>query len=346
MESALQEILADRDIDDEPDEIVARIPGMIPDLASSIALSMLANIKKDAPSMLKTNRLDQRRFENKLRKRWKKPLDLLTLFISLSTEAGVEFNSEFRNDAVRSGDAVFEALTRLHAKACQTASAILTLLGSGYADDAHARWRSIHEIAVVSLFISENGQELAKRYLLHETVQQYRLACEHQKYHKRINDEPISEEEFNMLKSKHDGLVDRFGKEFQGSYGWAASVVRGPTIQKIEEHVKLDHMRPYYRMASDNEHPNSHGAHFRLGLNQWNRDVLLAGPSNLGLADPGHSTAISLNQVTTTLLATRSNLDCLVITRILHELTSEIGEEFLKAHQEAETIAMNTAKRR
>ena len=38
---------------------------------------------------------------------------------------------------------------------------------------------------------------------------------------------------------------------------------------------------------------NSHGAHFRLGLHSSQQEkMLLAGPSNLGLADPGHSKAI------------------------------------------------------
>ena len=42
-----------------------------------------------------------------------------------------DFNDEFREDAARSGNAGFEGLTRLHAKACQVASVILTLLALG-----------------------------------------------------------------------------------------------------------------------------------------------------------------------------------------------------------------------
>ena len=115
-------------------------------------------------------------------------------------------------------------------------------------------------------------------------------------------------------------------------------------MSDIERHVQLGHMRPYYRMASDNVHPNSHGAHFRLGLHSSQQDeVLLAGPSNLGLADPGHSTAISLFQITTVLLATESVLDCVVTMKILEELTDEVGEAFLKVHQELEILATDDA---
>ena len=57
----------------------------------------------------------------------------------------------------------------------------------------------------------------------------------------------------------------------------------------------MDHLRPYYRMASDNVHPNAHGAFYRMGmgLDGNDRRVLLAGASNMGLADPGHGTAMS-----------------------------------------------------
>ena len=103
-------------------------------------------------------------------------------------------------------------------------------------------------------------------------------------------------------------------------------------------------MRPYYRMASDNVHPNSHGAYFRLGLHSsQEKEVLLAGPSNVGLADPGHSTAISLMQLSTTLLATESSFDCVVTMKILAELTDAVGEAFLKVHQELETLVTDDA---
>ena len=138
-------------------------------------------------------------------------------------------------------------------------------------------------------------------------------------------------ENSDQLKVQRDKLIARFGKAFDGDYGWASSVIgiNRPTMSAIEQHVQLDHMRPYYRMASDNVHPNSHGAYFRLGLHSsQHEEVLLAGPSNLGLADPGHSTAISLLQLATTLLATEADIDCVVTMRLLAELADEVGEAF------------------
>ena len=312
-------------------------------LLKETADGMLSRIKIDASSgKLNDNRELREQFEERLWKHWRIPLEQLELFISLAAEVGRDFNKEYRKDASHSGDAVFETLTRLHARACQISSAVLALLRSGFADDAHARWRSLHEIAVVSSFISQHGQNLAERYLLHEIIQQYKLACEHQRYHTRINDEPVSQEEFDSLKSERDELVAQFGKPFKEDYGWAASVLgsRRPTIRAIEEQVNLDHWRPYYKMASDNVHANSHGAYFKLGLSGPGRDVLLAGPSNAGLADPGHSASISLHQVTTTMLFTRLSFDSVVAAKILETMVEEIGEAFLESHLALETIAI------
>ena len=347
LESTIEEMLANENFDQHQiSELESSVTDMIPGLADQIANVILARIRKDASAGLKRHRRDRKGFEKRLNERWKSPLDLLDLVIALSTEAGTEFNRKFRNEAVSSGDAVFEALTRLHARGCQVSGEVLALLHAGFADGADARWRSLHEMAVVASLIQKHGQELAERYLLHETIQQYKLACEYQKYFDRLNDEPPSKENSDQLKVQRDKLIARFGEAFNGDYGWASSAIGSnrPTMSDIEQHVQLDHMRPYYRMASDNVHPNSHGAYFRLGLHSsQQKKVLLAGPSDFGLADPGHSTAISLLQITTTLLATEPVLDCVVTMKILAELTDEVGEAFLKVHQELEALVTDDA---
>ena len=347
LESTIEEFVVNGHLDQYPgNDLESRICDVIPELADEIAGLLLARIKNDAPSGLKKLSSDRKGFENRLAKRWKYPLERLDLSIAVNLDAGNEFNQRFRDDAVASGDAVFEALTRMHAKGCQVSGEVLALLRSGYADGAHARWRSLHEMAVVASFIKEQGQELAERYLLHETIQQYKLAGQYQKYFSRLGHEPPSKENFDQLKVQRDELIIRFGKSFSEEYGWASSAIGidRPKMSDIEEHVLLDHMRPFYRMASDNVHPNSHGAYFRLGLHSSQQEsVLLAGPSNFGLADPGHSTAISLMQLTTTLLATKSLLDCVATMRVLLELADEVGEAFLKVHQELESLGIENA---
>ena len=52
--------------------------------------------------------------------------------------------------------------------------------------------------------------------------------------------------------------------------------------------------------------------------------MLLAGPSNSGLAEPGQGTATSLGRITVALLETKTNMDTLVASTILMMLMDEI----------------------
>ena len=345
LESTIDELLVDSDIDS------VQLGDVISETAEGVAGNILRTIKKDAfTGGLQEAEAERLAFEERLVAVWRRPIDLLDLFIHLSTEAGADFNSTFREDAVASGDAVFEALTKMHGRACQVAREILTLLRAGFADGAHARWRTLHELAIVACLISERGQDLAERYLRHDTVQRYKLACQHQKHYATLKHEPLTQEELAELKEQRDELVGQYGPAFGNEYGWAVSVTGNdrPTLTQLEEKADLDHWRPYYRMASHNVHPNSHGAYYRLGLASHQGSVILAGPSNEGLSNPGHSTSISLLQVTLALLFSESdvespdmtpNLDCIVVSHILQSLSEEIGQAFLEVHLFVEQLA-------
>ncbi len=337
-ESTLEEMLSANDAFLDPTDLQVAVTEMIPELAEETADAMLGRIKKSYKATLKANRREQARFENRHIALWKEPLDLLELFIAVSREAGEDCNRRLRNSNPINSGATVEALTRLHAKACQTSSAILILLRFGYADDANARWRSLHEIAVVGHFLRQGGEELAQRYLLHDAIQRYRIACALRDYADRTNEVPLPESDFEGLKAEHDELIARFGKQFGKDYGWAESVLKkkDPKLSDIELFVKSDHWRPYYRLASGNVHPNAHGIYFRLGLRKESDNILLVGPSNFGLADPGHSTAVSLLNITIALLMVDPTLDDFVHSSIVERLADEVGESFLQVHRKIE----------
>ncbi len=293
---------------------------------------LLKQLRKDAHSLLMNRNKDQTSFQKRLAKRWRKPLKLLEMFLAIVLETGDDFNREFRARAAEEKDYVFEVLTRLHARACQIASEILVLLKSGHADGAHARWRSLHEVAVIGTFIESAGNETAEKYLLHDAIESYRSARQYQECCKKLDYEPLSDEELIAMESVCNCLVDRFGVAYREEYGWAAAVIgkKRPSFRDIEKNTSLERLRPYYRMASHNVHANPKSVFFKLGLSPNGPDVLLAGPSNMGLADPGQLTAISLGQMTVALLAGKTDIDRLVISTILAELMDEIGEEFAK----------------
>lgn len=289
--------------------------------------------RHDREGYLNYKREQKARFEQRLQRRWGEALNSLEQFIEVSTELGEETvqnrEAEFSSDE----DYVFEALVRLHARACQISNEIYVLLESGYADGAHARWRALHEVAIISYFIKQEGKETAKRFLDYRHLEDYYEAKNYQDHCEALGYEPFSEEKMEKLEENHDTLVDRYGPPFDDSgygYGWAAHCFdnKSASLGRLEEEVDLDHLNPFYKMASNSVHAGSKGTKHRLGLLDQDAQPLLAGPTNYGLADPAQSTAISLNQVTTVLLLLNPSGKEVVRTMGLQQLVTEICMAF------------------
>jgi len=332
--------LAELDLDDVLNRLVDSIPSIIEQAGTATAELILEELIRVSPKMLAQHHKELQQFHRVVRNSWARPLDLLETMIVLALEAGDDFNSEFRESAASTNDTVFEALTRLHARACQVAGEVHALLSAGYADGAHARWRSLHEINVVALFVASRGNELAERYLLHVGVESHKAAKPYQTYADRLGYEPLDEEELKAISEVSAQLIARFGPDYANDYGWASDALANPrpTFADIERAVDLQHLRPHYRMASHNVHANPRGALFRLGLYPGSEDILLAGPSTAGFADPGQGAAISLGGITIALLTLRPNLDRVVMAQVFLRIVDMIGSEFLAAQEANEKL--------
>lgn len=302
------------------------------DVIPQTADIMLSALKRDTAAMPQDKRAERTEFETRLQQRWHEAFDLMEMFYAIALEAGDTFNSNIQNETGEPKDALFAVMIRLHARACQVYAEVFSLLRAGFADGAHARWRTLHEIVVVAFFVKKFGNEVAERYLLHNTVESRNAAQKYQIYCARLGYEPYTEQEIARLEEQYQQLIQRFGKPFKSSYGWAAEAVGNPkpTFDQIEQAVQMDHWRPYYKLASHGVHANPKGVLFKLGLYRERPEVLLAGPSDTGFADPGHGAAISLAQITTTLLTLRPNLDRLVTCQILFKIEKEIGDTLLR----------------
>ena len=329
------------DLEKFVEEFNSNLPTIIKETAEEISEKLLITLKKNATEMLEGRESERVGFEANLYSAWGRAFDLLEMLIVLSLEAGDLYNSEYRVDAADKNDIVFDVLVRLHARACHISSEILALLKSGHADGAHARWRSLHEITVTGLLIGNHDNDLSERYLLHDRIECYKAAKIYQQHCKYLGHEPLTEEELAAMTKEYKSLIDRYGKSYKNDYGWASKVIGKdrPTFKDIEETVGLNHLRPYYKMACYNVHANPRGLFFKLGLLPESGDILLAGPSNIGLTDPGHSSALSLCQITVNLLTHDPNLDRLVQCHILMNLEKEIGGAFWEAEKKLKESA-------
>lgn len=304
------------------------IANVTPDAVKLIKESLMSS----AQEMLKERRKLAKEFEQRNIGRWAKPFDILETHIVICTEVGEEFNNAYRPKAAENSDLVFDLVVRHHARACHISQEILCLLKSGFADAAHARWRALHEVAVTAMFIAKRGQECAERFYFHDIIDSYDGMIEHQKYEDRLQEKAPSQKEIDECKIEYDSLIKKYGKKFGDHYGWASYLFPSHNrvgFAAIEKDVGLDHMRPYYKWASQNIHSGSKGMRNRLGLCEAKKDILLVGQSNSGMTDPAHATAISLCQITVTLLMLEPTLDHIILMHIISDYEKEVGQSFL-----------------
>jgi hypothetical protein len=315
------------------------IGSLIEQLQEETEADVYRRLKRGGPVAVWWERRVRAGFERRLKRRWRRAIYLYDLAALSARRSGEKFNREHREQAVVEQDLVFEALVRIHARACMIASEVRALMVSGHSSGALARWRSLHELAVVAFFVKEHGREVAERYILHEVIRTEREASKYERYHKKLGYEPPDPDELAALRKAKDALVARFGPEFAGDWGWAAGVLKGkPKFAQIEAAAGLDHWRPHFGMASHSVHAGYKGMTFDVGYSgrAGYSAVMFAGATNAGLADPGHSAIISLMQCTTALLIYKPDFDGLAELRALQRLTDDVGEAFIEARRQLE----------
>src|ERR1035437_7625528 len=160
-----------RQAEEDTAKVLAGLQGVIEGVAESLTTPILERLRKRWRNEWRQQRRLHSGFQQRLYARWKTPLDLLRMLLTIARELGGSANEDAQKSVSSSSPHLVYVLTRLHARACQVTEEILTLLTAGFADGAMARWRTLHEIAVVASFISSHGEELAERYVQHQHIE-------------------------------------------------------------------------------------------------------------------------------------------------------------------------------
>jgi hypothetical protein len=315
------------------DTFLESLPTLVENLADEMSNKLLVFLKKRWPEERREQRKEIAYFRKQLDRQWSIGLDGLRMLLTITRE----FGSDFLNENINATVAVpvtLDVLIRLHARACQVTDEIICLLSHGFADGAMARWRTMQEIAAVCLLICEHGEELAKRYKAHDIVETRKAAAQYNKYRHKLGHEAVTDAELAEIELRYNAALAEYGPEFGNRYGWAAKHLNNPrpTIAHIQEGSSIDYLAPYYRLASDNVHANPKGVFFKLGL-IGESNILLSGPSNAGLADPGHAAVLSLAQISSALLPINQTFENIVKVKIMTLLVEEIAASFLDAHE-------------
>jgi hypothetical protein len=317
---------------DRLEELDHKIPILTKEFLERTAAEVFALLKRRWRSERRQYRNDMEAFRKRLNKRWGTGIDGLRLLTTIAREFGSNIGHGIKEPEAT--PRTWDVLRRLHARACQITEEIIALLSNGFADGAMARWRTLHEIAAVCYLIGEHGEDLAERYSAHDIVQTRKAALQYQQCAPRLGQEPLRADEMDQIESRYAAALGKYGPEFRRPQGWAAAHLKkpNPTIADILEASKIDHFGPYYQMASHNVHANPKGVFFKLGLLK-ETDILLAGPSDVGLADPGHAAALSLMQISSVLLQLSPTIDNTITANILLKLAGEIGVSFEASHE-------------
>lgn len=303
-----------------------------------LAKKILKDLKKTAPDMLEEHRYEREEFEARLKMRWRKPLNDLETLIHMSLESGEMFCEDFEKRAEEENNITFYAIKRIHARAVQISNEILTLLKAGYCEGALGRWRTLHELSVICILLSNNlNNELSKRYIDYSLVEIYN---EEKSFFDTANKKTKKQEKnLQELKKQYDSLINIYGKEFSKSNGWAYCVIKKEkiTFRDIEELVDMSHLRPYYKKACTTTHASPKGDLYKLGIiEEFIDEVIPCGPSNYGLSIPGQNTAISLNIITGHFLNLYISMDSLTNSKIINLFTNEILIKFDKTQCQIE----------
>lgn len=310
------------------------IQKLVNKVTDSSVRPILDSFKTKVKDIKKENDKENTAAISQIESLWGKPLSQLSLIITFTEESLAWYMQ--RTDNLHQESITQDILIRLYGKAIQISKEVLILLTNGYANGAQARWRSLHELSVISSFISKQGDDVAQRYLDHRAINQYKSALQKREYFTRLNSAPVTTKQMTKLKRRYDELLLKYGNSFKGDYGWAANALslKRPTFKDIEEVVELDHHRPYYKSASSNIHCNTTGVFDGLGLMPGNDSEVLSGASDLDIASPAQSLMISLNVISVSLLTINPTIDSIVICKVLGKYCKETEREFLAVERD------------
>ena len=287
--------------------------------------SLIYALKQNSPEMLERNRQNTSAFEERNYERWREPLDLLTMLWVCCEELAENHAHEGPYD----GDTlVFDSLAHLQPRALLVANEIICLLKGGFADGALTRWRSLHEIVVTAMFIAKHGHDAALGYRLSMWFANARAAKQYNGHASRAELMPFDAQELDEIESMRAKAEKQLGKVLKNDWDWSADILgkKKPNFSDVERDVGMDHWRPRFRWACQHIHAGFMRPDKLLGMSEAERFAFQVGPSNSGLVDPIHMTAISLMQITTGFLFfPQPNADRVIFARVLQALADEIG---------------------
>lgn len=334
MQSIIEEVKVKTSDADKQKEIIDKV---FSEKLPKITDDLIKTLNESTHFMLTQHRYIDLEFNARHNRRWFEAFDLLEKCIIASFEIGEEMQRNSSTFIQDNNKELFEILLRLHARGIRISKEILVLFRNGYADGAMARWRTLYELSIVSLFISKHGNKIAKQYKDYASVETYsELKTYIEKNHKSKFEE-VSKEEIQRQEKLISNLKMKYCDDYVKKFGWTYNVLdkNKRTFEGIEENVENDHLRPFYKWACNTIHAGPKAAYYSIGI-CGTSDIMLAGPTNYGFADPGQNTALAIFHLTSNLVLNFMDYDNLVELNVLSRFFEETKDKFFEIQKQME----------
>jgi hypothetical protein len=131
-------------------------------------------------------------------------------------------------------------------------------------------------------------------------------------------------------------MLAKHGDGFDRDGGWALGYVRSDNFREIEKAANLEMWRPHYHWSSVAVHGGFKGMISDIAQLSFEGSpgLMLAGPSNSGLADPASCTAISLHSCTRTFIKQRPTPESAATIEAMGMIVRTMEDAFVKAQRE------------
>lgn len=184
-------------------------------------------------------------------------LEMFLMYIDLTVAVNTDITEHFKLDRFPESERLkFGQLLHLHIKGCQVANEINTLIKSGYADAALARWRTLHETSAVFIALFTNDLEVSRMFYECQFIEQLKRIETFEIHRGTLNWKAPDGNTIKILEQKRNELRIRYGTDFLRDYGWTINFLpKGKrNFAALEEEVGLSYLRPFYQWANKGVH--------------------------------------------------------------------------------------------
>lgn len=198
------------------------------------------------------------------------------------------------------------------------------------------------------MVIQGSDESIAVRYLARADVERWQDIKDYQEDHVALGRQPFTGVEIEKARDAAKTVASKYGREMSSDNGWAKPLFPDLKARErvsfldLEGLASLNHLRPFYRLASHHVHAGARAAELNRYQGMDGRILIPTGATlRDNLAELGHGALISLLQVTAALVVEAQKddmpreIEATIGLQCLRRLVDDAGTKFSSAAKTA-----------